>query len=136
MATPYNRHTYSERELLERLGYTGPFGPYAHLVVKSYDWTGAVTNQAVWTPASGNRWIACCIVINTSGACTVTLFDGANDTEHRIFKGSLAANANVLSPHIYFPCSSIKIARSASPSCATPKSALTSGTFFINSVRS
>lgn len=64
------------------------------IVKKTYDWTDAVTAQAVWTPTSGTRFVLTNILISCSGACTVTLFDNTDDTTNRIFKASLAANSS------------------------------------------
>ena len=64
---------YTERELLERIAYLGP-NPHTagEATVRSYTWSGAVTEAAVWTPQSGNRYVVSNIVVSASAACTVT----------------------------------------------------------------
>ena len=97
MASSY--HLYSERELLERLAYMGPVQSFGGGVTKGYDWSEAVTEQTVWQPYSGNRFVISCLMINTSGACTVSVFDEVDDETNRLFKGVLAANATVIIPY-------------------------------------
>lgn len=102
MSTP---KLYSERELLERLTYLGPIQAIGGGVTKTYDWTQAVTEDTIWTPQSGNRFIISMIAINASGACTVSVFDEDDSEVDRIFKGTLAANATVVIPFPIPRCS-------------------------------
>lgn len=96
---------FSERELLDRLAYLGPITTLGGGVTRTYDWSGGVTDATIWTPQSGNRFIISCISINTSAACTVSIYDESDSDIDRVFKGALAANANVVIPFPIPRCS-------------------------------
>ena len=89
----------TERELLDRLAYSGPLQDRGHGVNIAYTWTGAVTDAVLWTPATGNRFVVSNIIVNTSGACTVAIFDDDESTIDTLFKGALGANATVVIPY-------------------------------------
>ena len=89
----------TERQLLDRIAYEGPIPGPGQGATRIYDWSGAVTDADIWTPEAGNRWIVSMIAINTSEACTVTIFDEDDSEVDRLFKGTLAANATVIIPY-------------------------------------
>lgn len=64
-------------------------------IAKTYDWTGAVTGGTVWQPAGGKKFVICDIVISASGACTVTLFDGTDNTTLRVMKLNTVAGGGI-----------------------------------------
>jgi len=59
-------------------------------IKKAYDWTGAVTDIAIWTPSSGKKFVVTDIVISCTAACVVTLYDSTDDLTGRLLKGSFA----------------------------------------------
>ncbi len=65
---------------------------------KDYRHTGAVTGDAVWTPASGKRILLTDVIFTTSAAATVTLFVGSDAAGNRIIDGDFAANSGVAHP--------------------------------------
>lgn len=62
---------------------------------KYYTNAGAVTDGIIWSPAAGTRWYVTSLTINVSTAATVTLEDDLGAGDSPIWKGELAANANV-----------------------------------------
>lgn len=68
---------------------------FEDMVHKSDDWTGAVTAQATWTPASGKRFVMTDLFISCSSACTVTLFDGTDTEANRVLKADFAQYGGV-----------------------------------------
>jgi len=62
------------------------------MIKKTYAWAGAVTGQAVWTPASGKKFVITDIILSASANCTVTLFDNTDNTTNRIMKLYLTSN--------------------------------------------
>lgn len=89
---------FTERQLLERISYLGATQDISGGTTKIYTWSGAETEDDVWVPQSGNRYVISCIVISSVGACTVTLFDHNDDESNRITKVNLAANTVVVIP--------------------------------------
>jgi len=67
----------------------------ATFIAKTYDWTGAVTGGTVWQPASGKKFVLCDLVLSASGACTVTLFDGTDNTTLRVMKLNAVAGGGI-----------------------------------------
>lgn len=65
----------------------------ATFVVKTIDFTASATAQAVWTPAAGKKFVITDIIISTSAAGYLTLFDGTDNTTLRVAKFYLGANA-------------------------------------------
>ena len=89
----------TERELLDRIAYQGAVpGVYGQGATRTYDWSGAVTDAAVWTPELGNRWVVSMISINTTAECTVTIFDEDDSEVDRLFKGIIQAKNTVIIP--------------------------------------
>lgn len=59
--------------------------------------TGAQTNAAVWTPASGKCIVLIAVYIITSAAADVTLFIGTNAEANLLpGSGSYAANSGII----------------------------------------
>ena len=65
------------------------------LVVKTLDWSGAITGSTLWDPAAGQRFNITDIFIGCSAASTVTLFDETDDTDHRVCKFDLSQYGGV-----------------------------------------
>lgn len=61
-------------------------------ITYSVDFTASQTAQAIWTPATGRIFVITDIVISTSVAGAITIFDGTDDIVHRVMKGNLAIN--------------------------------------------
>jgi len=89
----------TERELLDRIAYEGPIpGGEGQGATRTYDWSGAVTDAAIWTPESGNRWVVSMISISTTAECTVTIFDEDDSEVDRLFKGIIEAKKTIIIP--------------------------------------
>jgi len=67
----------------------------ATFIKKTIDFSASETAQAIWTPASGKKFVITDIVIATSAGGTITIFDNTNDTTNRIIKVYLSANSGV-----------------------------------------
>lgn len=65
-------------------------------VKKTYDWTGAVTAQAVWTPSSGKKFVLTDMYVSVTADLTLTIFDNTDDTTNRIMKLSLKASSGFI----------------------------------------
>ena len=94
-------------------------------VTRSLDWSGVITVSELWKPSGGKRIHLEGWNVNTSAACTVTMFYGStNDLGHRIFKGFYAADSG--QGHLYtgkpliLPCDTeIRITTSATGGAIT-----------------
>ena len=62
-------------------------------IVKGVDFAASQTAQALWTPASGKKFVITDLSINFSAAGTLTLYDGeTNDAAHRVSKWAAVIN--------------------------------------------
>ena len=89
----------TERELLDRIAYKGPEPGPGQAVTRTYDWSGAVTDAAIWTPESGNRFIVSLISINTTAECTITIFDEDDSEVNRLYKGIIQTKNTIVIPY-------------------------------------
>jgi len=76
--------------------YTESVIENATLVKKTVDFSASQTAQAIWTPASGKKFVICDIVVSASAAGVITIFDNTDDTTNRICKLNLAANGGAV----------------------------------------
>lgn len=65
-------------------------------ITKSYDWSSAVNNVSIWTPASDKKFVILDIILSCSTGCTVTLFDQTNNLTNRILKGYFITNGGLV----------------------------------------
>ena len=56
---------------------------------KRFSWVGAVTDQEIWAPATGYRFVVTDYRFSCSSACTVIIHDGA-DADNWMVKGDYA----------------------------------------------
>ena len=71
----------------------------ATLIHKTVDFAASETAQAIWTPASGKKFVITDIIISCSAAGTITVFDSTDSTANRVVKGSFAANGGLTHPY-------------------------------------
>ncbi len=64
----------------------------ATLVHHAVDFTAGQTAQAVWTPASGKKFVITDMSILLTDAGAITVFDNTDSTANRVFKGYFPAN--------------------------------------------
>ena len=69
------------------------------LVVKTVDFAASATAQAIWTPASGKKFVITDIIISCSAAGTITVFDSTDSTANRVVKGYFSANGGIDHPY-------------------------------------
>ena len=62
---------------------------------KTIDFAASETAQAIWTPATGKKFVITDIMISCSAAGTITVFDGTDSTTYRVIKGYFAANGGL-----------------------------------------
>ena len=62
------------------------------LVHHAVDFTAGQTAQAVWTPASGKKFVITDMSISFTDAGAITVFDNTDSTANRVFKGYFPAN--------------------------------------------
>ena len=89
----------SERDLLDRIAYSGPLTDRGHGYNHNYTWSGAVTDAELWMPTTGNRFVVSLITINASTKCTVTIFDDDNTDIDVLYKGVIAADSTIVIPY-------------------------------------
>ncbi len=89
----------SERDLLDRIAYSGPLQERGHGININYAWAAAATDDVIWQPATGNRFVVSLLLINTTDACVITIFDDDNDDVDILYKGSLGAEQQVVIPY-------------------------------------
>jgi len=56
------------------------------LVTKSVDIEASQTGTAIWTPASGKKFVITDIILSTSAAGLIIVFDGTDDAANRVLK--------------------------------------------------
>ena len=91
---------YSERELLDRMSYSGCQGDYGRALTKGHAWTGAETATELWLPTTpaDSRWAISSVVITCTTAGVITLFDNTDKDTNWIYKGSMANTSQVVIP--------------------------------------
>ncbi len=67
----------------------------ATLVHHAVDFTAGQTAQAVWTPASGKKFVITDMIISLTAAGTITVFDNTDSTANRVAKGYFTANGGL-----------------------------------------
>lgn len=70
------------------------------MVHKDIKWTGALVGSALWTPATGKRFIVTDFLIICSNAVELTVFDGTDSDGNRLVGGSFAANGGISAPNL------------------------------------
>jgi len=69
------------------------------LLHKTVDFSASETAQAIWTPASGKKFVITDIIISCSAAGTITVFDNTDNAANRVVKGYFAANGGLTHPY-------------------------------------
>lgn len=66
---------------------------YHVAIRKAYDWAGNVTDQIVWTPASGKTIVITDMYISQNAAGDIIVFDETNSLTNRINRSYFGDNA-------------------------------------------
>lgn len=66
------------------------------LVVKTVDIATGQTASTVWDPTTGTRFVITDMIISSSAAGVLTLFDGTDNTTLRVAKLNLSANGGAV----------------------------------------
>ena len=69
------------------------------LLHKTVDFSASETAQAIWTPATGKKFVITDIIISCSAAGTITVFDNTDNAANRVVKGYFAANGGLTHPY-------------------------------------